>query len=319
MELKQLEHFVTVVQEGGFAPAARALGLTQPSLTRSIAALEKGLGVKLFDRRNLGATLNDSGHELLPHATAILKEARRAQFKFVSQDAGTRREPFRLGISPNLLFSFLPEHLRQLLDGGDEIAVTTGTYESLTEALRVRELDMVLCTAMAAAPVGRPHTDFGVQCFGQEDVVPAARSDHPVLDEPVCLAAVARHRWAIPYQMSVSYRFVLVFNENSLQPPVQSLSSSSLSLIRRAVADWGLLGMLPRRMLLQEAVGEKRRLASEPALIALDVPELTLSYKLMAIYNRTGQLEPTARTLLKALQKMAVPAEVVPMPAQSRT
>jgi DNA-binding transcriptional LysR family regulator len=258
VELKQLEHFVTVAQEGGFAPAARALGLTQPSLTRSIAALEKGLGVKLFDRKNLGATLNNAGHELLPHATAILQEAKRAQFKFVTQEAGPRREPFRLGISPNLLFSFLPDHLRPLLDGDDEIAVTTGTYESLTDALRIRKLDMVLCTAMAAAPVGRPHTDFAVQCFGEEDVVPAARSDHPVFDEPASLATVAHHRWAIPYQMSVSYRFVLVFNEHGLPPPTQSLSSSSLSLIRRAVSDWGLLGMLPRRMLVQAPAGGKR-------------------------------------------------------------
>ena len=86
MELKQLEHFVAVAREGGFARAARALSLSQPSLTRSIAALEKALDVRLFDRSNLGATINDAGDRLLPHAMAMLQEAERARAEM--QEAG---------------------------------------------------------------------------------------------------------------------------------------------------------------------------------------------------------------------------------------
>lgn len=303
MELKQLEHFVTVAREGGFAPAARALRLTQPSLTRSIAALETSLGTRLFDRRNRGATLNDAGYELLPHATAILQEAARARAKFASRGAESRRELLRIGVSPNLLFTVLPDRLRDLLGERDETAVviSTGTYESLTEGLRARDLDLVLCMAMTAAPLGRPRTDMAVHRFGDEDVLPVARAGHPVFDEDLSLATVARQRWAIPYQMSVSYRFALVFNEHNLPQPVQSLSSSSLSLVRRAIADWGLLGMLPRSMLTppsSEGLGGEHAVAE---LRPLDVPELVLSYQLAALTNRAGQLPPAAAALLEAL------------------
>jgi hypothetical protein len=44
--------------------------------------------------------------------------------------------------------------------------------------------------------------------------------------------------------------------------------------------------------------------------VPLDVPELVLSYKLMAIYNRTGQLTATSKTLLESLQAQE-PAQVV--------
>jgi len=50
LTLTQLRHFVTLAEIGSFAQTARVVFLTQPALTRSIAALEEELGDRLFDR-----------------------------------------------------------------------------------------------------------------------------------------------------------------------------------------------------------------------------------------------------------------------------
>ena len=55
-EFRQLQHFIEVARHGNYARAAEALGLAQPTLTRSIQALERQVGARLLDRGRSGAT-----------------------------------------------------------------------------------------------------------------------------------------------------------------------------------------------------------------------------------------------------------------------
>jgi DNA-binding transcriptional LysR family regulator len=63
-----LRPFLAVVETGGFAAAARALGLQHSTISRRIAALEHSLGTRLFHRTPTGATLTGAGERLLPLA-----------------------------------------------------------------------------------------------------------------------------------------------------------------------------------------------------------------------------------------------------------
>lgn len=63
--------FLAVMREGSLSAAARALGLTQPSLGRHVAALEAQLGVTLFARSPRGLTPTELAHDLVPHAEAM--------------------------------------------------------------------------------------------------------------------------------------------------------------------------------------------------------------------------------------------------------
>lgn len=59
--LKQIRYFLTVANWGGFTPAASALCVAQPALSRQIAQLEQELGFSLFDREPRGVKLTPSG------------------------------------------------------------------------------------------------------------------------------------------------------------------------------------------------------------------------------------------------------------------
>ncbi|MED5370741.1 MAG: LysR family transcriptional regulator [Myxococcota bacterium] len=74
--------FLAAAEEGSFSAAARALGSTQPTVGRQVAALEQELGVTLFERVGTGLQLTESGVQLREHtlkmATAALGVSRAA-------------------------------------------------------------------------------------------------------------------------------------------------------------------------------------------------------------------------------------------------
>lgn len=61
MDLRVLRYFLTVAKEQSFTKAAKQLHITQPTLSRQLAALETDLGVELFDRSGHGITLTNEG------------------------------------------------------------------------------------------------------------------------------------------------------------------------------------------------------------------------------------------------------------------
>jgi len=72
MKIQALEYFVTMAETGSINEAARRLYVSQPSLTKSLAALEDELNVKLFNRSKSGLILTEEGKKILPEAKTVL-------------------------------------------------------------------------------------------------------------------------------------------------------------------------------------------------------------------------------------------------------
>ncbi|MDO5037582.1 MAG: LysR family transcriptional regulator [Tissierellia bacterium] len=72
MKIKALEYFLTIAKEASFNGAAKKLGLSQPSLSKSIQAMEKELGFELFSRSHQGIELTDKGQTIKEGAQQIL-------------------------------------------------------------------------------------------------------------------------------------------------------------------------------------------------------------------------------------------------------
>ncbi|WP_195820836.1 LysR family transcriptional regulator [Roseobacter sp. MH60115] len=76
---RRYECFVAVAQTLHFRKAAEQVAMTQPALSQQIAALEKSLGVKLFDRDRRKVSLTQAGKVLLPAARDALMQLEKAQ------------------------------------------------------------------------------------------------------------------------------------------------------------------------------------------------------------------------------------------------
>jgi DNA-binding transcriptional LysR family regulator len=79
VDLRQLEYFLAIVEEGSFTRAATRLYMVQSSLSASLLALERELGTELFIRGRRGAELTDAGRAFLQPARTTLQEADRAR------------------------------------------------------------------------------------------------------------------------------------------------------------------------------------------------------------------------------------------------
>uniref|UniRef100_UPI0035B34F72 LysR family transcriptional regulator n=1 Tax=Ramlibacter sp. TaxID=1917967 RepID=UPI0035B34F72 len=71
LDWNQLRAFLQTAESGSLSAAARKLGLTQPTLSRQVGAIEQRLGVTLFERVGKAMALTPTGLDLLEHARAM--------------------------------------------------------------------------------------------------------------------------------------------------------------------------------------------------------------------------------------------------------
>ena len=79
MELRTLEYFLAVTREGSISNAAKTLHISQPSLSRQLASLEKELGRQLYERTHTGVVLTEHGTMLAKYAQSIISLTRKAE------------------------------------------------------------------------------------------------------------------------------------------------------------------------------------------------------------------------------------------------
>ena len=72
MDIRQINYFVAVAQNGSFSKAAEMLSLSQPTLSLAVKKLEEELGVKLFYSFNKRQELTDEGAALLESSRHLL-------------------------------------------------------------------------------------------------------------------------------------------------------------------------------------------------------------------------------------------------------
>ncbi|MFF2382698.1 LysR family transcriptional regulator [Streptomyces sp. NPDC058108] len=92
VELRQLRCLVAIVDEGTFTDAARALGVSQAAVSRTLASLERALGVQLLRRTSREVTPTATGLRVLAHARRVLGEV-----ADLVQEATTGRASLRIG------------------------------------------------------------------------------------------------------------------------------------------------------------------------------------------------------------------------------
>ncbi|MDL9936371.1 hydrogen peroxide-inducible genes activator [Gordonia sp. ABSL1-1] len=172
--LAGLRAFVALARRHHFGTAATDLGVSQPSLSQALAALEKGLGVTLIERTTRRVLLTPDGERLLPRAAAIVEEVD----MFVADAGGiddSLSGVLRLGLIPTVAPYILPTVLRGLARTRPELSlrVVEDQTARLTTQLREGAIDV----AVLALPAEIPGT-VEIPMY-DEDFVLALPSDHP--------------------------------------------------------------------------------------------------------------------------------------------
>lgn len=90
MDLKQLEYFVTIVEEGSITGAARRLHMAQPPLSHQLKSLEQELGTTLLGRGARRVTLTQSGEALYRRAKQMLSLGQAARRELEDLSLGVR-------------------------------------------------------------------------------------------------------------------------------------------------------------------------------------------------------------------------------------
>lgn len=100
MDLRRLTYFATVAELGSVTKAAAALHLTQPSLSRQLADLERELGYMLFTRSTRGAELTAAGAGLHAHLEGLFSQVE--AIPEILRTASERKELVRIGLPPGI-------------------------------------------------------------------------------------------------------------------------------------------------------------------------------------------------------------------------
>lgn len=177
--LEQFYYFAQVVEHGGYAKAARALGIPKSRLSRHVAALEARLNVRLLQRSTRRFAVTELGHDVHRHAMAMLAEADAALqvVEFArAEPRGVVRVSCPIAIAQSMLAGILPEFLEKypairlqmhvsnrrvdVLNEGFDVALRVRTQPSGEDGLVMRILGDA-CEQLVASPqylerAGRP-------------------------------------------------------------------------------------------------------------------------------------------------------------------
>src|SRR5919199_3518003 len=244
MDPRRLLTYRAVAHERSFSRAARALALSQPSVSNQVAALEREVGVRLLDREPGGLRLTAEGAILLEHADAIAERLALADTQLAAAAAGYRAR-LRVGAFPTALASMIPAAIdRVRVDHPEiEVAVEEGGADL---AARVRSGELHLAVAFQDSAVAREEpAGLERRDLMRERFMVALAPDHPLAGKArVALADLREDGWtaAVPDGLIVT-----ACRAAGFEPNLVSLTRDQLAI--RALVARGLAVTLAPQLL----------------------------------------------------------------------
>jgi DNA-binding transcriptional LysR family regulator len=241
MELRHLQTFQAIVQEGSFLQAAEKLQYAQSTITLHIQQLEAQLGVQLFTRRGKKLELTTAGRALRGHADHLLHRATALQqvmLELVAGEAGHLRigsiEPVASLRLSRLLVQFCREYPKVRL------TLETGVTQVISQRVIEGELDIAICSP----PASRIGLVF--QQLFCDPMVLLIPTDHPLSRKAVIQVADLQSERLLLTERHCPYREV--FEKAILAQgiaPYTGLEIMSLEALRRMVMEGLGLGVMP--------------------------------------------------------------------------
>jgi LysR family pca operon transcriptional activator len=228
--------------------AARALGMSQPAVTKTLHEIEDLVGVAIFDRMPRGVLLNEYGRAFLTRARRILAEVERVGDD-LAHVADGRAGTIVVGALPSAASGLMPASLARFRKAhpGLVARVVHGRMDQLLPRLEAGSLDMVVGRLYEP----RVPDDFRRQVLYDEPISILCRAGHPVLERAnPTLDAIAGYDFVLPsLEQRIGQDVERAVAALKLEPASPPLRSTSLSFIRELLLGSDTLTILSRMMM----------------------------------------------------------------------
>lgn len=298
LKTRQLLLLVTLAEEGNIHRAAQVLNMTQPAASKLLKDLEDVLEVPLFERLPRGMRPTGYGDTMVRHARVALGSLNQAHDELQALKAGSYGQ-VNVGAITSPALALLPPAVALVKreQPNLRISLEIETSPVLLERLEQGKLDILVARLSEEHNKSQLH----YQPLTEELVCAVVRPGHPMLGTAgLALPDVVDAGWIVPPAGSVlRHRFELMFQEEGLAPPINTVETAALLFITRMLQQSDMLAVL--------AADVARYYASHGivALLPLDMPCHMDNF---GIVTRTDRLlSPAAQVMVKALQASSLP------------
>ena len=165
MEIRTLRYFLAIAREKNMTKAAEILHVTQPTLSKTLRALEDELGKKLFTRHSFSISLTEEGILLRKRAEDLVSMADKIIGEFVSLDDITGGDIY-FGLAESYQIRYLAQQIKRFKEiyPGLRYHISSGDTEQVTEKLDKGILDFAV---LAEEP---DTAKYNYLCFPNADV-----------------------------------------------------------------------------------------------------------------------------------------------------
>ena len=294
MDLRGLNIFIQVAEQGSFTRAGELLGYSQPTISFQIRQLEQELGVPLFDRVGHTVSLTDAGRQALSYAQRICNLSR--EMISEARDTGPVRGHLRLGMADSLCQSIVAEGFDEFRSRYPELTLTilsAGTGE-LLRMLDHNEVDLV-CT-MDIPVYNTAYVTANEEPVGVHFVL---HPEHPLARQTVVKITDLVELPFLLTEKGMSYRRVMdeKLAERSLEV-LPALETGRADVLCRLVEEGAGISLLPDYV--TEASVRAGRLKR------LEIEDFRIEVWKQILYRREKWLSPQMKAVMEHLSNVTL-------------
>lgn len=244
LKLTHLRVIATIGRHRNAHRAGAELGLSQPAISKIVREAEAVVGAALFERGRQGMHPNRLGEALLARAIGILNDLDSAQSDVEAMIGGTAGH-LRLGVIPFVTPALISGTLQALSKAGVDLSLSIheDTTGELVGRLLRRELDCLIARFSTER-----EAELEQRLLYHQKFSAVVACTHPALGgrRRVRLRDTLSYGWIVPPPRTAARQLVsALFVQSGLPPPPIRIETSSLEVIKAALADSDMVAILP--------------------------------------------------------------------------
>lgn len=293
MEIRQLNHFLAVLEQGSLGRAAEALNISEPGLSKSIRRLEDSLQIRLLDRGTRGMTPTLFGESLATHARLIRNEMDHA-INELSELQGVSKGIVKIGARPSFGTIILPRAIARLhaKRPGVRAIVREGMMSNMIIEVLHGDLDFIVVTLADQSP----DEELVQESLIESPVSIVARAGHPLSGSGLVPPELLKEMpWVLPLgSHPVRIKLEGMLARCGIENINVVAESDSVQFMMEYLRETDAVGFFPEPMIMRSRIKDD--------FAILDVKEFKWQRQLGIIRRKRTSLTPAALLLVQELK-----------------